>query len=117
MTLTETINVNNVKLIIKLIVPDFLYMEHNITTIDGDDKWGYISKPVYFVEVYFYNTYVFTLEEKEFDDHINVDIDQPLALLRARGLDYVQHSYNTSDEYGQMMQKHNLSYLLNSEPV
>jgi len=116
MILSENINVNNVKLIIKLIVPDFLYMEHNITTIDGDDKWGYISKPVYFVEVYSHGKYMFTLESTDFD-RITVNIDQPLALLRARGLDHVQHSFNTSDEYGQMMQEHNLSHLLNSEPV
>lgn len=116
MTLTEVINLNHVKLIVKLIVPDFLYMEHNITTIDGDDKWGYISKPVYFVEVYNPIEYLFTLESNDFD-RITVDITQTLDLLRARGLDHVQHSFNTSDEYGVMMQKHNLSYLLNSEPV
>lgn len=116
MTLTETLKINNVKLVVKLIIPDFLYTEHNITTIDGDDKWGYISKPVYFVEVYKRTEYWFTLESKDFD-RITIDITQTLDLLRARGIDYVQHSYNTSDEKGVMMQKHNLSYLLNSEPV
>jgi hypothetical protein len=117
MVLTETVNVNNVKIVFKLIIPPYFFLEHTITTIDGDEKFGYIQKPVYFAEVYFHSKYVFTLESKEFNDHINVDFNQPLNLLRARGLDYVQHSYNTSDEFGCMMQKHNLSHLLNSEPV
>jgi hypothetical protein len=117
MTLIETINVGNVKLTFKLIIPPYLFLEHTITTIDGIEKSGYIRKPVYFVDVYFYGAYVFTLEAKEFTDHLNVDFNQPLNLLRARGLDHVQHSYNTDDEFGCMMQKHNLSHLLTSEPV
>lgn len=117
MTLTETINVKNIKLIFKLIIPSHLFLEHSIKTLDGNEKLGYIQKPVYFADIYFYDEYVFTLETKEFKDHLKIDFNQPLNLLRARGLDYVQHSYNTSDEYGQMMQEHNLSYLLNSEPV
>jgi hypothetical protein len=111
MTFKEIIIKNNVKVVLKLVVPDFMYMEHNITTLDGDDKWGYISKPVYFAEIYNHGKYMFTLTKGQFADHLNLEIDSELAKLRFKAIYHLRHEFNVSDEYGVMMQQHNLSFL------
>ncbi len=111
MTFREVIIKDNVKVVLKLIVPDYLYMEHNITTLDGDDKWDYITKPVYFAEIYNHGEYMFTLTKNEFADHLNLEIDSELAKLRFKAIYHLRHEFNVSDEYGVMMQEHNLSYL------
>lgn len=117
MVFTETINEKGVKIVLKLIVPEFYDMEHGITDIDGNEVWGYLNKPLCTADIYYHGEFAFTLVKKQFADHIKINIDSELAKLKFKAVYYLRNKFNVSDENSFIMQKRNLSYFGYSQLV
>jgi hypothetical protein len=117
MTFTEVIIKDKVKIVLKLIVPEFYDMEHGITDIDGNEVWGYLNKPLCTADIYYHDKFAFTLVKKQFTDHIMINIDSELAKLKFKAVYHLRNKFNVSDENSLIMQKRNLSYFGYPQPV
>ena len=96
-TIRETLEIGaaTIELVVKL--PYGTMIEHCITTVEGKERWGYISNPVLFAHICYYGKFAFTLTRKEFADHINVDISDALTRLREKTVAFLNNGYKLNE--------------------
>lgn len=75
-------------------------------------KWGIVKGPIILADVINKdNQSQFTLERKEFADHIKIDISDALNILEVKAKYYVNYQYPAYDSYCLMMKEHNIEGL------
>ena len=92
----------------------FPYCDIEEFFIDGLEgrKWGIVTTPIILADVINKdNQLQFTLERKEFADHIKIDISDALNILEFKAKYYVNYEYPANDPYGLMMKEHNIEGL------
>lgn len=96
-TIRETLEIGaaTIELVVKL--PYGTMIEHCITTVEGKERWGYISNPVLFAHICYHGKFAFTLTRKEFADHINVDISDALTRLREKTVAFLNNGYKLNE--------------------
>jgi hypothetical protein len=102
---------NNVMLILKLLLPSYMYQEHIWKDwLSGEEKHDFITKPFISAEVYIHGKYKGIILEKDFADYINIDISNELHALLNKAKVHLENS-NTKDEYNIMMNNRNKVHL------
>jgi hypothetical protein len=113
MTFTETIQVNNLKLVLSLLLPDHMYQEHIWKDyLTGEEMFAHISKPFLAVEIYQNDKYKGLLINRQLKDHLKIDISNEKECLRYKALIHLKtKSLTEKDEYNQMMYSKHINHL------
>jgi hypothetical protein len=93
----ETIEEKNVRIELKVLLPYSPGIEHCITTVDGNKRWGFINKPTLFADIYYYDKFAFTLTQKEFADYIMVDITNSLSSLEKKVIAFLHNGFKLNE--------------------
>jgi hypothetical protein len=102
---------NNVKLILKLLLPSYMYQEHIWKDwLSGEKKHAFITEPFISAEVYVHGKYQGIILKKDFTDHIKIDISNELHTLLNKAKVHLENS-RTNDEYNIMMNNRNKVHL------
>ena len=96
-TIIETLEIKGVTIQLVVKLPYGTMIEHCITTIEGKERWGYISNPVLFAHICYHGKFAFTLTRKEFADHIMVDISDALASLKEKTVAFLNNGYKLNE--------------------
>ena len=96
-TIKETLEIKGVTIELVVKLPYGTMIEHCITTVDGKERWGYISNPVLFAHICYHGKFAFTLTRKEFADHINADISDAMAKLKAKTVEFLNNGYKLNE--------------------
>lgn len=97
-TIKEVIKIGNARIELKVLLPYGTMIEHCIKTVEGKERWGYISDPTLFADIYYNNNFAFTLTRKEFADHIKIDIYQSLNLLKEKTISFLNNNYKLCED-------------------
>lgn len=114
--ITQTIETEVCQINLKMVIPFSNGIEHSINGLEGEE-WGFISNPVLFADVVDNSgDLLFTLKQKEFKEHIKIDISGALNLLKFKVEYYLRSEFPLNEgtdwyNYALMMQKNHLSRL------
>ena len=85
--------------------------EFFIDVLEGR-KLGKVKTPIILADLINKdNQLQFTLERKEFADHIKIDISDALNILEFKAKYYVNYEYPANNSYDLMMKEHNIEGL------
>lgn len=113
--ITQTLKTDVCSINLKMIIPYSNGIEHSINGLNGK-KWGFISNPTLFADILDKNgKLLFTLTQKEFSEHIKIDISNELNILKFKTEYYLKNEFplaeNTDwNNYALMMQKNHLNH-------
>ena len=96
---------------LRVYFPYFTTEEFFINGLEGR-KDRIVQRPILLADVLNKdNQLQFTIEQKEFADHIQIDISNALNLLEFKAKYYINYEYPANDSYGLMMKEHNIEGL------
>lgn len=92
-TIKELLQLKGVTIELLVKLPYGIGIEHCITTVDGNKRFGFISNPVLFARISYNGEFAFTLCQDEFPDHINVDISDALVRLEQKTIAFLNNGF------------------------
>ncbi len=96
-TIKETIEIQGVRIELKVLIPYSPGIEHYINTVEGKQKWGFIHKPTLFADIYYHGKFAFTLAREEFADHIMIDISKSLSSLEKKVFNFLNNGFKLAE--------------------
>ena len=108
--ITQDIVCTECTLSLRVYFPYFTKEEFFINGLEGR-KHGYVQRPILLADVIKDGKLQFTLEQKEFAEHIKIDITDALNILEFKAKYYINYEYPANDSFGLMMKEHNIENL------